>query len=72
MECDQYSVLQVLGVLESLGRLLHSLHKRSQVHRDLKPDNVLFMTHSLSWRLLDLGIVGRSGAHEAVVQDMLA
>ena len=32
------------------------------VHRDVTPANTLFLLHSLSWKLLDVGIVERSGA----------
>ena len=31
----------------------------------VKPDNVIFLSHTLVWRLLDMGIVSEAGTHTA-------
>jgi serine/threonine protein kinase len=53
---------EVLTMVESLARMLATLHAAELVHRDLKPDNALYLLQSAQWRLLDLGIVARAGA----------
>jgi serine/threonine protein kinase len=42
--------------------LLAALHASGHVHRDLKPENLLFVLHNQRWRLLDFGIVQRTGS----------
>jgi serine/threonine protein kinase len=53
------SVLAMAG--EVLG-LLVALHASGHVHRDLKPENLLFVFNNQKWRLLDFGIVQRTGS----------
>ena len=53
---------EVLTMLEHVAELLRVLHDAGLVHRDVKPANTLFLLHSLSWKLLDVGIVERTGA----------
>jgi serine/threonine protein kinase len=53
------SVLAMAG--EVLG-LLATLHTSGHVHRDLKPENLLFVFNNQKWRLLDFGIVQRTGS----------
>jgi serine/threonine protein kinase len=52
-------------MVERLARLLDTLHSAGLVHRDLKGDNVLYLLHSTTWRLLDLGIAAQIGTHVA-------
>ena len=49
-------------MVEALAALLATLHAKSKVHRDIKPDNILMLQHSASWCLLDMGIVADIGA----------
>jgi serine/threonine protein kinase len=49
-------------MIERLAQLLVVLHSSSRVHRDLKPDNVLYLLGSTQWRLLDRGIAASVGA----------
>jgi hypothetical protein len=53
------SVLAMAGEVLSL---LRTLHASGHVHRDLKPDNLLFVFHNQKWRLLDFGIVQTTGS----------
>lgn len=52
----------MLSLVESLARMLAQLHASGRVHRDLKPDNTLFLLHTTQWRLLDFGVVASAGA----------
>lgn len=57
---------EVLSMVENVARLLAVLHESGRVHRDLKPDNVLYLLQSTKWCLLDLGIVAPAGAESLV------
>ena len=61
--------MEVMVMVEALAELVSTLHSRGRVHRDLKPDNVLYLMHSAVWRLLDMGIAATAGAirHAALV-----
>ena len=49
-------------MVESLAQLLEVLHAEGLVHRDVKPENALYLLTSAKWKLLDVGIVTRDGA----------
>ena len=53
--------LQVSAMVEAVAELLAQLHASGCAHRDLKPDNVLYLLNSAQWRLLDMGIAGPIG-----------
>ena len=55
---------------QELAALLNILHEQGQVHRDLKPGNVLLMLQSQVWRLIDFGIVAEAGVPSAAVQSL--
>jgi serine/threonine protein kinase len=52
----------VLAMTADLLHMLALLHSCKLVHRDLKPDNLLFVVHSQQWRLLDFGVAAPVGA----------
>jgi serine/threonine protein kinase len=52
----------ILHMLSDLASVLHCLHDAHVVHRDVKPKNILWMLHSQTWRLIDLGIAAHAGA----------
>jgi hypothetical protein len=62
---------EVSIMVEQVAQLLAVLHAASYVHRDIKGDNMLYLLHSMQWRLLDLGIVARAGACSALRSDDL-
>jgi serine/threonine protein kinase len=51
----------VLAMAGEVLALLAVLHASGHVHRDLKPDNLLFVFDNQKWRLLDFGIVASTG-----------
>jgi serine/threonine protein kinase len=51
----------VLAMAGEVLALLVVLHASGHVHRDLKPDNLLFIFHNQKWCLLDFGIVASTG-----------
>ena len=53
--------LAVLGMCKEVAELLATLHAAGQVHRDIKPDNVLLMLQTQTWRLIDFGIAAAAG-----------
>ena len=59
---QQRSSFSVALMVEELGKLLAGLHDAGLVHRDIKPDNALYLLNSTTWRLLDVGIVAKAGA----------
>jgi serine/threonine protein kinase len=56
---------EVSTMLDSVARLLATLHNSGRLHRDLKPDNVLYLMQTTEWRLLDLGIAAPTGVRRA-------
>jgi serine/threonine protein kinase len=59
---QERNYFEIATMVENTVRLLATLHGAGLAHRDLKPDNVLYLLQSTKWRLLDLGIVARIGA----------
>ncbi len=53
------SVELAVAVLESAAKALGPIHASGQVHRDLKPQNILHLTHggTRRWVIADFGIV---------------
>ena len=56
------SFFEVSALVDSLAALLATLHGSNRVHRDLTPQNVLYLMQSTEWRLLDVGICETIGA----------
>jgi hypothetical protein len=56
------SYFDIASMIEHLAQLLHTLHASGRVHRDVKPLNVLHLSLSMQWRLIDLGIAASTGA----------
>lgn len=53
-----------LGYLQVLGHvsgLIHGLHQVGYVHRDLKPQNIMWERHTGLWVLIDFDLVARIG-----------
>jgi serine/threonine protein kinase len=59
--------LAIFSMFKDCAELLAKLHDAEQAHRDLKPDNVLLMLHSQSWRLIDFGIGAPLGEPQAML-----
>ena len=53
--------LGILCMFKDCAVLLATLHAGGQVHRDLKPDNILSMMQSQEWKLIDFGIAAAIG-----------
>ena len=54
--------MEAAVMVEALAELLAHLHGSGRVHRDIKPDNLLYLLRSTAWRILDFGIVSAPGA----------
>jgi serine/threonine protein kinase len=60
LECDR-NASSILAMAVEIVELLAQLHAAGSVHRDLKPQNVLFVLSDQKWRLLDFGIAQKTG-----------
>jgi serine/threonine protein kinase len=52
---------ELLQVAIELTRILGELHKQGVVHKDFKPDNVLYNERTRKLQLIDFGISTRAG-----------
>jgi tRNA A-37 threonylcarbamoyl transferase component Bud32 len=53
----------VLHMFDDVAACVGAIHGAGRMHRDLKPANVLWMLQSHCWRIIDLRIAARAGAH---------
>ena len=53
---------EVATMVDGIAKLLAGIHAAGLVHRDIKPANTLYLLKSTTWKLLDVGILARSGA----------
>jgi serine/threonine protein kinase len=51
----------VWAMIGEVLTLLATLHKSGNVHRDLKPDNLVLVYQTMQWRVLDFGIASTVG-----------
>ena len=58
------SVLESLGIVRQVGHALEAALQHNMVHRDIKPDNIMFDGDGVA-RLADLGIAKATGDHDA-------
>ena len=58
------SVLESLGIVRQVGHALEAALEHNMVHRDIKPDNIMFDGDGVV-RLADLGIAKATGDHDA-------
>ena len=58
------SVLESLGIVRQVGHALEAALQHNMVHRDIKPDNIMFDGDGVV-RLADLGIAKATGDHDA-------
>ena len=58
------SVLESLGIVRQVGHALEAALQHNMVHRDIKPDNIMFDADGVA-RLADLGIAKATGDHDA-------
>jgi serine/threonine protein kinase len=53
--------MAVMHMFHDLASQLVVLHGAGYVHRDLKPDNIIWMLQTQVWKLLDFGIAASAG-----------
>ena len=58
------TVLESLGIVRQVGHALEAALQHNMVHRDIKPDNIMFDADGVA-RLADLGIAKATGDHDA-------
>jgi hypothetical protein len=57
------TIPSVLTMFYEVALQLKRVHHAQYVHRDLKPDNVLLMLQTQTWKLIDYGIAKPTGMH---------
>ena len=58
------SVMESLDIVRQIGHALEAALQHNMVHRDIKPDNIMFDGDGVA-RLADLGIAKATGDHDA-------
>ncbi len=68
---DRFSVKQIIRFMLQVANALDYAHGKGIVHRDVKPDNILFMPDGETIKLADFGIAHRSDCSETQVGTIL-
>lgn len=60
IKCNNYESEQILKWIKKLALTMHEIHERGIIHKDIKPDNILF-SEDLSPKISDFGMANRYG-----------
>ncbi|OMH39185.1 serine/threonine-protein kinase [Motiliproteus sp. MSK22-1] len=62
---EKFSIREIIDIFRQLTDALYYAHQNGIVHRDIKPDNILFSSDGGAVKLADFGTAHREGGQDA-------
>ena len=66
---ESLELLDCLKIIRQVAKTLHDVHQHNIIHKDIKPQNILFNRESGVVKLADFGIASRLSQETAVLTD---